>query len=351
MIVVVPLGAKFSRRRAGTRVEQLRRVVVVLQHEMDVTAALRRERADRTAHVRQHARLAVLGDRVHGIEPQPVEAIAVEPMQRVLDREGAHLRDAVVDRLAPRGGGGRKEAGRGAAEVVSFRAEVVVDHVEKHHEAALVRGVDQRAQVVGPAVGAVGCVEQHAVVAPVAPAGEIGDRHQLDRGEARHHHVVELVDRGAKRAFGRERPDVQLENDRLFPWAPAPVGHAPAICAMIDHLARARDIVGLERRGRVGHVELAVDAEAIARAGDRVGDREPVPPVGLRLHGSRTVDDELHRPGGRRPQPKRHALRRQFRAEAKAAHAPPRTPGPSTAAPWRRWRRGGSRARPWGPRC
>ena len=103
---------------------------------------------------------------------KPVEAVFVEPVKRVLDREGAHLRHAVVDRAAP----GRLRFGekgrRIAAEIISFRAEVVIDDVEKHHQPAQMRLVDQKLQVVRPAIGAVGCVPQHAVIAPVAQAAK-----------------------------------------------------------------------------------------------------------------------------------------------------------------------------------
>ena len=109
----------------------------------------------------------------------------------------------------------REELRRIAAEIIPFRPEVVVDDVEKHHQAALVRGVDQRLEIFRPAIGAVRREEQHAVVAPVPAAGKIGDRHQLDRGEARLGDMVELVDRGAKRAVARERADMQLEKDSI----------------------------------------------------------------------------------------------------------------------------------------
>ena len=58
---------------------------------MDVAAGLRGEFADREAEIVQHRDFAGLGDGVHGIEPQPVEAIVAQPIQRILDREGAHL--------------------------------------------------------------------------------------------------------------------------------------------------------------------------------------------------------------------------------------------------------------------
>ena len=68
-------------------------------------------------------------------------------------------------------------------QVGAFRPEVVVDDVEDHGEAVPVRGVDEAPEIVRGAVGARRGVERDAVVAPVPAAGEVGDRHQLDRGD------------------------------------------------------------------------------------------------------------------------------------------------------------------------
>ena len=116
---------------------------------------------------------------------------------------------------------------RDRVQVGALRAEVVVDHVEQHHQPARVGRVDQRLEVLRPAVAAVGRVGQHAVVAPVPRAREIGDRHELDRGHAQCHQMVELVDRGAEGALRREGADVQFVDDRLLPGAAAPAVVAP----------------------------------------------------------------------------------------------------------------------------
>ena len=58
---------------------------------------------------------------------------------------------------------------------------MVVDDVEEYGEAEPVRGVDETSQVVGRAVAARRREQRHAVVAPVARPGKVGDRHQLDR--------------------------------------------------------------------------------------------------------------------------------------------------------------------------
>ena len=94
-----------------------------------------------------------------------------------------------------------EEGRRIAAEIISLGAEMIVDDVEEHHQPAQMCFVDQRLQIIGPAIGAVGRIPQHAIIAPAAAAGEIGQRHQLERGDAGRDEMIELVDHGAIGAF------------------------------------------------------------------------------------------------------------------------------------------------------
>ena len=144
---------------------------------------------------------------------------------------------------------------------------MIIDHVEKHHQPAQMRLVDQRLEILGPAIGAVGRVPQHAVVAPVAGSGEIRQRHQFQRGDAGLYEMIEFLDHGAIAAVLREGADMGFDDDGLLPRPSAPIGGAPRISGVIDHLARAEDVFGLKRRRRIGDIDLVVDAEFVAGAG------------------------------------------------------------------------------------
>ena len=102
--------------------------------------------------------LGIVEDGVDGVEAQAVEVVFLEPVQRVLDEEVAHDAAALLAVEVDAGAPGRlvtlgeERLGVGV-EVVPGRAEVVVDHVEEHHQAERVRPVDEALQVVGPAVG------------------------------------------------------------------------------------------------------------------------------------------------------------------------------------------------------
>src|SRR5499427_7521946 len=118
-------------------------------------------------------------DGMNGIEPKTVETIALEPVERIADREGPHLWNVVIDGVAPRRMSRGEECRRVMVEIVTFRTEMIVDDVEKHHEPVGMRLVDQRSQIIGPPVGAVRRIKQDAVVSPISPAGEVGNWHQL----------------------------------------------------------------------------------------------------------------------------------------------------------------------------
>ena len=114
---------------------------------------------------------------VDGIEPQGIDVKFGNPVERVLDEEAAHLiavRPVEVDGLPPGRAVAVGEIGAEIPEVVSFRAEMVVDHVQDHGQSLLVAGVDQPLQTLGAAVGVLDGKGIDAVVAPVARSRETG---------------------------------------------------------------------------------------------------------------------------------------------------------------------------------
>jgi hypothetical protein len=156
---------------------------------------------------------------------------------------------------------------RDGVEVGALRPEVVVDHIEHDHQAARVRRLHQGFQVLGAAVGTVRRIGQHAVIAPVPPAREIRNRHDLDGSDPERDEVVELADGGAEGALRREGADVQLVDHRLIPGPAAPDGVTPGMGEGGDHLARSVHVLGLVAGGRVGHAQPVRQHEAVACAG------------------------------------------------------------------------------------
>ncbi len=241
---------------------------------------------------------------MHRVEPQPVETIFAQPIQRIFDGEGAHLRHPVIDRAAPGGLRLREKARRISAEIISFGAEVVIDHVEKYHQPAQMCFVDQGFEIVGAAIDAVGRVPQHAVIAPIALPCEIRQRHQFKCGDAGRHQMVELADHGAVGAFGCEGADMSFDRDGFLPRASAPIRGAPSVAGVIDHLAGARNIVGLKRGRRIGHIDLVVDPEFVTCAGLHTCQVGAKPAVFAAPQGLRFFQQQIDAFGRRRPQTK-----------------------------------------------
>ena len=197
-----------------------------------------------------------------------------------------------------------KNCGRVEREVVTLGPEVVVDHVEEDHQAEAVRLVDQRLEVVGAAVGPGRRVGQDAVVAPVARARPLGDRHQLDRGDAELGEVGEASPRAGEGALRAEGADVQLVEHRLGPGPAAPLRVPPRVAARVDDQRGAVHGLGLAARGRVGHLLAALQREQIGLAG--TGRGVDLVPAAIerphRLAQAAGRQDEADLPLARRPE-------------------------------------------------
>src|SRR5258708_19311257 len=158
----------------------MRLVPVVLEHEMD-RALAREPRAHRLGDLAQDVALAVVADGVDGVEAQPVEMKLLEPVERILDVEIAHrprLLAVEIDGRAPRrvvalG----EELGPVDVEVVPLRAEMVVDDVEEHGEAARMAGIDEPLQILRPTVAAVRRAAPHPPIAPIPLASPTPPHH------------------------------------------------------------------------------------------------------------------------------------------------------------------------------
>ena len=189
-------------------------------------------------------------------------------------------------------------------QVVPLRPEVVVDDVQKDHETAGVGCVDQPFEVLRAAVAGVRREGQHAVIAPVAGAREVGERHQLDGRDAEIDEMVQLLPHAVVGAGRREAADVELVENRFLPGPSRPVTVLPVVGERVDDLARSVDVVGLKPGRGIRHPELAVDPEAVAVAGGRVFGLESEPAVSLRGHRQlgAALHDQVHPPCRRCPQ-------------------------------------------------
>ena len=234
-------------------------------------------------------------DLLRRVEPQPVQVELVDPVAGVGDEELADrtgVGSVEVDGVAPFVLVAVGEVVvRERAQVVPDRAEVVVDDVEDHGDAAAVCHVDEPAEVVGRAVEMRRRVQIDAVVSPAETPFELGDRHHLDDREARVRELAQLGGRGGKRAGTRERADVHLVDHLTFERHAGPRLIGPAERAGIDDLRRAVHAFRLEARRRIRISPLVVvEQQGIAIAERRADDAAEVPAgLGVERHGLTAV--------------------------------------------------------------
>ena len=138
------------------------------------------------------ARVVEVEHRGDSIDAQAVDVELLEPVRRVGDEEVAHLAapevehvGAPVGLLAAAGVGVLVE--RGAVE--ARQRPLVLGEVRRHPveddaDARLVEPVDEVTELVGGPEARGWCVVRRDLVAPARRVGVLGDRHQLDVGEA-----------------------------------------------------------------------------------------------------------------------------------------------------------------------
>ena len=102
MDIVVPLRRIVKRLAVGATGEPSGLVLLILQDKMHMAVA--RLGAHAFGQLIQHMLRAVVDDRMHGVEPQPVQMELLDPIERVLDDELAHrlrVLAVVIDGVAP----------------------------------------------------------------------------------------------------------------------------------------------------------------------------------------------------------------------------------------------------------
>src|SRR5437763_3269401 len=231
MGVVIPLSFIVRSSPAPVSTQVAAGIGVVLKHEVDMAIGIE-ARTHGLGELGQDIGVSIVDDRMHRVQPEPIELVLLEPVERVVNEEIAHwptLRAIEVDRRPPRRVMTfRKESRRVEVQIVSARSEVIVDDVQEHHELPLMGLVDETLEVVRCTIGAMGRKGEDAVITPVALALERRDGHQLERCHAHRREVIELSARAFEPALRRKAAEMRLVENRLSPWPPAPLRMLPA---------------------------------------------------------------------------------------------------------------------------
>src|SRR5262249_59141259 len=114
---------------------------------------------------------------------ESVHVVLEYPEERILHKVGAHALAPgliVIDGLAPGGFMMRGEIGTEEAEIISLVTQMVVDYVEDHAQAGIMRRVYQALKSIRAAIARLHGIGRDAVITPVVQAGEGRDRHDLN---------------------------------------------------------------------------------------------------------------------------------------------------------------------------
>src|ERR1043166_10243340 len=111
------------------------------------------------------------------IEAEPIEMKFLEPIKRIVNKkvpDNSAVLAVKINSIAPRCAMPMsKKLWSIRVEIIPFRAEVVVDHIEQHHQTFTMSRLDQAFQIFRAAVGGIWGIGQNAVVSPIAFAEEI----------------------------------------------------------------------------------------------------------------------------------------------------------------------------------
>jgi len=247
---VEPIPPQRSRQSVAGHVE------VALRHQMERAAQFLRPPPTGLRQFFEKRHRGEIADGMHCIQTQGVEMELRLPKERVLDEIAAHVvavRSVEVEGLAPRRPVSVGEIRGELAEIVPLRPDVVVDHVQHHGEPVPVGGVHQALQSGRASVRRLHGERIHAVVAPVACAGELRNGHEFDGRDAQLPKLRQSGDHPLESARRGKGAHVQLVENILPQRQTSPPGIVPGKPS-VRHPGRSMDSVRLPARRRVGPI-------------------------------------------------------------------------------------------------
>ncbi len=151
-------------------------------------------------------------------------------------------------------------------EIVSLGTEVVIDDIETYRELLCVRGVDQLLKITRSSVAVLHRERENPVVAPVPPTGKLRNRHQFNRRYSKIFDPIEMRNESSKRAFLRERSDVQFVENGFAERDAFPRLICPLKCGRVNDLRSRVHATGLESRCRVRSGVARIEPVGVPRA-------------------------------------------------------------------------------------
>src|SRR4029079_445857 len=129
---------------------------------------------------------------------------------------------------------------------------MVVDHIQDHAEAQVMRAIDETPQIVGNSIQMARREQIDAVVAPAKTPGKLRDRHHFNGRDADLCQRRQMIHRRAPRAFAGECPDVKFVEYLPVEVEPRPGMVGPFKRVRIDDLRWSMRSEWLGSRGWIG---------------------------------------------------------------------------------------------------
>src|ERR1700722_2983549 len=182
MKVIGPLRIDFVSPLLPVR-DDPRIIQIALRDQMDRPPEPLRQLCHARLQLRQEWKRAEIENPMYCIQPKRIKVILLKPVKRVFAEESPHLIAAppvVVDGLSPRRAIAIGEVGTISAEVVSFRAEMVVYDVQSHCQSVGMSRSHQPLQSFWTTIRVLWGERKHSVVAPISCPGKLRYWHYFD---------------------------------------------------------------------------------------------------------------------------------------------------------------------------
>src|ERR1700733_9203727 len=138
MKIVAPLRVQ-AVPSARRKMKKARIVEIAFGDYAQLALRLSREILHILFELGEKMRGAEIENAVHGVQPQSIDVKLFQPIQSVLNEKCTHrfgLGTVEIHRLSPRSAIAPAEERSELAEIIPFRAEVVVDDVQNHRYTA-----------------------------------------------------------------------------------------------------------------------------------------------------------------------------------------------------------------------
>src|SRR5882724_11635266 len=180
MDVIIPLRVIENCAAVAITFQIAGGVVIVLQNSMDLPLASNCL-AYGCGQLAENVWSGIVLDGMHGVKTQPIEMELFQPVEGVVNEEVTYdpaVFSIEVDAISP---GCAMTVGkklrRVCAQIISFRAEVVVDHIKQHHQTFVVGRLNQVLKIFRAAIGRIRSIRKNAVISPIPFSEEVRHGH------------------------------------------------------------------------------------------------------------------------------------------------------------------------------